>query len=306
MRPAFYCDLVVKKIEFEGTCDIYLEWALGIRRFDRHQDNRVAVGIDPGWSLRALHAGADLVGEHGARLSTRRDRGLFVLGLVHRDDEARREVWHNVVVLRPEGEGTRVQHACGRSGPAGYVMQAKVGAPSVVRRLLKWNGPDIAPLSVGDASVIHVRDDNARDVLDYFVLDRGRQSPVLLVTPEARTGRPLAAPQALAARLAGLVRVLACVDVAAVRAFNQGLRDGGFADEFAVEDGAIRLYRPQMDHRDNASRHPLWSAAAVVADGSPDLAGLAGELAERAMQGLIPAHFFAAVDRFDSGSLATS
>jgi hypothetical protein len=95
--------------------------------------------------------------------------------------------------------------------------------------------------------------------------------------------------------------VLACVDVAAVRAFHAALRARGFADELAASDGAVRLYRPRMDVQDNASRHPLWPRTAQALAMPEDLAGLAGALAESAMQGMIPAQFFEAVAQHDRG-----
>ena len=61
-------------------------------------------------------------------------------------------------------------------------MRPRVGAPGVVRRMLKWNGPDVEPRSVGDASIIHIRHDDAGDIVDYFLLDRERRSGAVVVT----------------------------------------------------------------------------------------------------------------------------
>lgn len=299
MRAAFYCDLVVNRIEFEAACDIYLEWALGIRRFTQSAEARMAAGISPRWSLRQLLDGHNYVGEHDARLSTRRGDGVFLLHLVHRDDEAPSEFWHNVVELRRSGTGTGVRHACGRSGPAGHVMRPRVGAPGVIRKMLRWNGPDVEPRSVGDASIIHVREDDAGDVVDYFLLDRERQSGAVVVTPTKDTGRTLVDPAALAGRVAGLTRVLLCVDEAAVRAFAHALGRRGFAFQFAVGDGAVRLYLPGMDLQDSPYRHRFWARARLDEWGPDVLASLAGELAETAVRGVIPRFFFEAVDRFD-------
>lgn len=284
MRPAFYCDLALRKIEFEGVCDIYLEWALGIRRFDRHAESRLAAGLDPRWSLRELHEGKNFAGDHDARLSTRRAEGLFLLQMVHRDAETPSEFWHNVVELRPDGMGTRLRHGCGRSGPPGHDLQPKVGAPSVVNRLLRWNGPDVEPRSVGDASVVRIREDDAQKVLAYFILDRARRSPVVLVTPARETGEPVINAHTFAVRLAGLARVLLCVDEAALRAFAQALQRAGFAFQFGAGDGAVRLYLPDMDPQDSPYRHRLWTRAGLEAGGPDVMVSLAGELAESALR----------------------
>ena len=42
MRAAFYCDLILNRIDFEGARDIYLEWALGIRRFSQSAESRMS------------------------------------------------------------------------------------------------------------------------------------------------------------------------------------------------------------------------------------------------------------------------
>ncbi|MEZ4449876.1 MAG: hypothetical protein R3B09_10395 [Nannocystaceae bacterium] len=86
MRACFYSDLVIKKIDFEATRRIYLEWALGIRRFYRYETARRSAGVDPRWPLRELHEGANFTREHDARLSTRRGDALFLLHLQHRDE----------------------------------------------------------------------------------------------------------------------------------------------------------------------------------------------------------------------------
>ena len=303
VKPAFYCDVLVKKIEFESACSIYLEWVLGIRRFDRHAEARQAVGINPRWSLRELHEGKTFAGGHDARLSTRRAEGMFLLHLVHRDEAEPSEFWHNVVELAPVDSGTRIRHGCSRSGPAGHELRPKVGAPSVVRRLLKWNGPDVEPLDVGDASVVHIREEDAAEVLEYFVLEPRRRNPVLLVTPDHETGAPLVDPQALAARLAGLVRVLLCVDEPAARSFSRALQRAGFAFQFAAGDGAIRLYLAGMDPGDPPHRHRFWTRVRFGAENPEDLAGLAGEIAETAMRGMIPRFFFESVERFDRAAV---
>lgn len=303
LRPAFYCELVARKIDFDSACSIYLDWALGIRRFDRLAEARQAVGINPRWPLRELHAGKTFTGGHDARLSTRRAEGMFLMHMVHRDEVEPSEFWHNVVELSPADRGTRVRHGCGRTGPAGHELRPKIGAPGVVRRLLKWNGPDIEPLDIGDASVVHVRADDAAEVLDYFVLDARRRNPVLLVTPDHEIGAPLVDPEALAARLAGLVRVLVCADEAAVRAFTRALQRAGFAFQFAAGDGAIRLYLAGMDPGDSPHRHRFWTRVKLGGQGPEELARLAGEIAESAMRGMIPRFFFEAVERFDRAAV---
>ncbi len=303
MRAAFYCDLILNRIDFEGARDIYLEWALGIRRFSQSAEARMSAGIDPRWSLRQLLDGHNLVGDHDARLSTRRGDGVFLLHLIHRDADEPSEFWHNVAELRPSGAGTGVRHACGRSGPAGHEMRPRVGAPGVVRRMLKWNGPDVEPRSVGDASIIHIRHDDAGDVVDYFLLDRERRSGVVVVTPTKDTGRMLVDPAILAGRVAGLARVLVCVDEAAVRAFAQALGRREFAFQFATGDGAVRLYLPGMDPLDDPYRHRFWPRGTLDAWGTDVLTSLAGDLAETAVRGVIPRFFFEAVDRHDRAAV---
>lgn len=89
-----------------------------------------------------------------------------------------------------------------------------VGAPGVIRRMLRWNGPDVEPRSVGDASVI--------------LPPRPRAAErAVVVTLTKDTGRTLVDAVALAGRVTGLARVLLYVDEAAVGAFAHALGSEG-------------------------------------------------------------------------------
>lgn len=304
MRPVFYTDLLLCNTEFEPTRDVYLEWCLGIRRFHKQAERREAAGLNSQWSLQQLLAGATFTGHHDARLLTRAEDGRFLLQFVHRDQEDASELWHIVVEVLRDGRGTRVRHAQGRTGPRDMELRSKLGAPAVVRQLLAWNGPNVVPKGIGDGSVIRFTSDEAEDVLSHLVLDADRRCGLVLISPALNTGLPVVAPTQLARHLAGQVRVLVAADVPASNAYSAALRRLGFSDRFGAWDGAVRLYNPGITLDDDPYRHRLWIRDRIE---SYDLEllvdSLAGEIAERAIHGMIPRGFFTIIERFDREQL---
>jgi hypothetical protein len=304
MRPVFYTDLLLCNTEFEPTLDVYLEWCLGIRRFHKQGERREAAGFNPQWSLKQLLAGATFTGRHDARLLTRAEDGRFLLQFVHRDHENASELWHIVVEVLRDGRGTRVRHAQGRTGPRHMELRPTLGAPAVVRQLLAWNGPNVVPKGIGDGSPIPFTSDEAEDILKYLVLDGDRRCGLVLISPVLDTGLPLVAPTQLARHLAGQARVLVAGDVAASEAYARALRRHGFSDRFGAWDGAVRLYSPGITLDDDPYRHRLWVRDRLESY-DPELLidSLAGEIAERAIQGTIPRGFFTIIERFDREQL---
>lgn len=304
MRPVFYTDLLLQGTEFQPACDVYLEWCLGIRRFQKQARSRETAGFNPRWSLKDLLAGATFNGHHDARLVTRAESGRFVLQMVHRDHDEESEFWHVVAELSQDGGGTRLRHAQGRTGPRHRDMLPKLGAPAVVRRLLDWNGPNVIPKNIGDGSVVRFKGDEADDVLRYLVLDKERRCGLVVVSPLLSNGLPMVGPEALARHLAGQVRVLVCSDLEASEAFSRGLRQHGFSDRFGVWDGAVRLYQPGITLDDDPYRHRFWSRERLdIYEPEALVDTLAGEIAERAIQGTLPPGFFSLIDRFDRAQL---
>lgn len=300
MRPVFYTDLLLESTEFQPACDVYLEWCLGIRRFQKQARSREAAGLNPRWSLKELLAGATFNGHHDARLITRAESGRFVLQMVHRDQDEESEFWHVVAELSQDGGGTRLRHAQGRTGPRHRDMRPKLGAPAVVRRLLDWNGPNVIPKNIGDGSVVRFKDNEAEDVLRYLILDKQRRCGLVVVSPIHSNGLPMVGPETLARHLAGQVRVLFCADLDASKAFSRGLQQYGFSDRFGVWDGAVRLYQPGITLDDDPYRHRFWSRERLETYEPEALVDtLAGEIAERAIQGTLPPGFFSLIDRFD-------
>lgn len=305
MRPVFYTDLLLCNTEFEPTRDVYLEWCLGIRRFRKQGERREAAGVNPNWPLKQLLDGATFSGQNDARLLTRAEDGRFLLQFVHRDPEDASEFWHNVIELLRDGPRTRVRHAQGRTGPRDTELRSRMGAPTVIRRLLDWNGPNVVPKGIGDGSPIRFSSEEAEDVLNYLVLDADRTCGLVLISPALSSGLPLVSPTQLARHLAGQVRVLVAADLAASEAFSSALRRHGFSDRFGAWDGAVRLYNPGITLDDDPYRHRFWIRDRIESF-DPELLvdSLAGEIAARAIHGMIPRGVFTIIERFDREHLA--
>ncbi|MFY0538923.1 hypothetical protein [Nannocystis pusilla] len=277
---------------------------MGIRRFKMQGPRREAAGFNPRWSLKDLLGGRPM-GRNDAKLITRAEDGRFLLQLVHRDDDDPSELWHIATELqRIDNRTTRIRHAQGRTGPMHREMRAKIGAPAVVRELLKWNGPNVVPKGLGDGSVLRFTSDEAEDVLRYIILDADRRCGLVLISPTLSDGLPFVPPERLSLHLAGQVRVLACADLPAAEGFSRALQNQGYSNRFGAWNGTVRLYHPQITPDDHPYRHRFWNRERLESY-EPELLvdSLAGEIAERALQGSVPRGFFTLVEQFDRAQL---
>ncbi len=299
MRPSFYAEILLKRTSFDDARRAYVEWIVGAARFDKTRDLREAVGIDTRWSMRELHQGSSFVGRHDARVDTRLDGDRFLLRMVHRDAADPSVLWHSVAEIKREGNGARVTHGVARTAAPGTYLVPTTGSPSVLRRMLTWNGHDVEPLDIGDASLLHISADDADATVAHLLLDKSRRSPVVVATPQIDGVGGQVNATVLAIRLAGLARVAACSDDAASRAVTKALLTRGFPRQFATMDGGIRLYYPNLTPEDNPYTHRLWTRGRIESMEGDPVDRIAGEIAESVLRHSVPAGFFRAIENFD-------
>lgn len=299
MHPSYYVSVDLLKTSVEFARDAYLAWAVGAEPFAKLQSKRATEGIDTAWSLDELRAGTSMFGLHDARIATRRTADGFLLALVHRDARDPAILWHNVAELRRAGSGVRLRHATARTAPPRYTMPPIAGAPRVVSWLLSQNGPDLSPVELAGAETIKVSADVAEDVVAHLIATQTRSIPVVVVTTRVQDGSYLANPLTLAQRLSGLARVVQTADLNADKSLLLALTKRGFPGMFGVSDGAVRLFLPQLSTHDSPFRHRLWTRARLEGSGSSAAEVLAGEIAEAAVRGILPAGFLWTVERYD-------
>ncbi len=150
----------------------------------------------------------------------------------------------------------RLRCRLGVQGPAGRLVEFNqpAGAPRLVRTLLDSGTVRADGRQLGRAHVV-----SSTDVaqLGDLVLDPARRLPVLVITPEPRTGRPVLDPQRLARRLGGLAHVMTLAARPTTFAFTEVLG----TRELSVFGGAVRLYWPVAQvERFGDTAHPLWLA----------------------------------------------
>lgn len=305
MRASFFGRAQLKNTSFDDARRAYVEWVVGAKRFDRARVGREAVGIDTRWPMRDLHSGASFFGKFDARVDTRVHEQRFLLRLVHRDSTMPGVLWHSVAELEDFGDSVRISHAVGRGAPPDTLLQPQTGAPKVLRRLLRWNGPNVEPVNIGDASPIEVNADGASSTLDWLILDRKRICPIVLVTPTIDGGAPLVDPKALASRLAGMARLVVCSADSTSKAMAVALQQRGFPRQFATIDGAIRVFLAGLGPADSPYRHRLWTRSHIEASGNNRLDLLAGKIAEFCVRHTIPQGFFHAIETFDLNEART-
>lgn len=299
MRPSFYSEIHLRQTSFDEARRAYVEWIVGAKRFDKTREGRAAVGVNPNWSMRELHEGTSLFGTSDARVDTRLDGQRFLIRFVHRDLQTPTVLWHSVVKLRGDKVGVHVAHGVARSAPPGTWLDPKTGSPSALRRLLHWNGPDVTPEDIGDASVINVDAAGADETVEWLLLKGDRVSPIVLLVPQVEDTRFLIDPKMLSMRLAGLARVAACKDDAASKGITLALQQRGFSRQFATMDGAARLFFGGLGPADSPYKHRLWTGGRIESIEGDRLERLAAEVAESVVLHAVPQGFFRAIEDFD-------
>lgn len=98
---------------------------------------------------------------------------------------------------------------------------------------------------------------NATVFVDDLLLNRDRTRPVVLISDDPRTMRPLVDPDALGRELAGLAHVFYTLygQPAAVASRALG--------EFGCRNGAMRIWWPGLDLNSDPYRHRLYSASTL-------------------------------------------
>lgn len=296
MRTSYFSDIHLKNTTFEAARQAYVEWVVGAGRFDRLRPGRREVGIDTHWPMRDLFEGTSLVGQADARVDTRRQSDRYLLRMVHRDSKRPEILWHNLAELRQTSGGVRISHAVWRTAPSDATLAPLSAAPSVLRRLMEWNGHAIEPRDLGNTSIIQIDEESAEQTVHHLLLDTGRTCPAVLVTPSV-SDEVLLDTESLRKRLAGQARVLVCTSHAAAEAVTLSLQQHGFPRQFATHSGALRLFLPKLQSNDSPYRHALWTTSRMLALTNID--HLAGEIAEEAVRNTVPRGFFRSIENFD-------
>lgn len=277
-----------------------LEWLLGTKRFDRLARRRREAGIDPRWNLARLHEGTTFLGEYDARVDSRVLDATFLLRMVHRDAHEPSVLWHTVVRITEGNDGARVAHGVARSAPRQTVLGPLVAAPSIVRNLLEWNGPNLLPRDVIDSSCTHVEEADVEGFVDYVLLNSTRELPFLILTPSISTAEFLVDGEHVARRLAAMVRVARLVTPDAARKLTNHLSARGFDRKFGVFDGGARIYGAPLSAEHSPYRHYLWIGSRIAAVDAAERDGwLASDVAAQILRQTVPPTFFQSIEHHD-------
>jgi hypothetical protein len=300
MTPSYYAEIEYLALEPRQVRAYYLEWVLGTKRFERLARRRWEAGIDPRWNLAGLHDGGTFIGDHDARIETRAFDGGFVLRMTHRDAGAPSILWHTVVRIADGNKGPTVHHGVARSAPRQVVLEPLVATPKIVTGLLEWNGPNLRPRDIIDASCMQIEEAGVDAFLDHVLLNSKRELPFLLVTPTTATGDFPVDGGELARHLAAMVRVARLATPEASRKLTSGLATHGLDRPFGVFDGGARIYRAPLHGQQSPYQHYLWTGSRLgsVASESRDT-WLASEVAAQILRQTVPAGFFQSIEHHD-------
>lgn len=117
MQPLFFSRLRIEGVASTEVVALYVDWVLGVGRFDRVRERRLQSGVIPSWTSSQLLGGAHLLGGYDCQLDTRDVGDGLLLRWCHRDDADGSILWYTVARVVPTGDGgTVVEHGTARSG----------------------------------------------------------------------------------------------------------------------------------------------------------------------------------------------
>jgi hypothetical protein len=297
MQPTYFAQVTLGNLSPDDVRRLYVEWFLGVKRFDRIGDRRLQAGIDNKWSMREIHDGGTFHGTNAARLDSRRDAGLYLARLTHRDQADPAVFWHSIVRIEAADAGATVTHGAAREAPRGTHLEPIAAAPSILGRLLEWNGPNTTPKNMGTTSVITVDADSAFETAKYLVADTARRTPLVVISPGPEPSGVHA--ERLARRVTGMARVINLDDSQAAFEFSNGLVACGLPYKVGVGGGAARLLLPGLAPDDDPFRHPLWTLRTLLEFGDQATDRLAGEVVARLVRSQGRGSYFRSIEHFD-------
>jgi len=234
MRVAHLSRLRVPGGSLEDLALLHCEWALGLERFASLRSERLSGGVPEG------SRPADLLGDKGEQWQFR-----FSMPT----DTCRRT---SIVRVREQGANVDVEHLVIRERTIGAVYPS-AAAPETVLHILGLPGVLFGGRRGNAVGVTEAAD--VSDMVDMALADRAE--PLILISVDNHTGRPLVSPEELAERLAGMARVISLATVSASRRLKDELCARGFSEKFGCFHGGVRILWPGIQKRDDPYDHLL-------------------------------------------------
>lgn len=180
---------------------------------------------------------------------------IWILTYTHPDDERNDLRWQTTCQLATHGSAVEfsLRLAAGETLYRIAPQAIRPGRPRIVPAIIRNFSCAVGGRTLScDPLPIPLED--VEDFIQNGLLSDSRRLPLVVVSPEARTGQLVIDPKRLADSLAGLAEVWFFEDVATTYALTDNLPPG-----LAVFDGGVRIYWPQMRLGDSPRRHRLFT-----------------------------------------------
>ncbi len=291
---------------FDVTRCEYLDWILGTNGYRSARQRRMQAGLRPSWDAATLADGGDFHGDNELLVRVRGRDGELRLVFEHRDESSAERRWHTAARLEAFPGGVHIEHAVGQTWSDASTPRLIAAPPQVLRKLVERYRHAVAPRELAQSGVTHVRGDEAEAFVRHIVLDRNRTLPIVVVSSESATDRPLVDVEAFASCLATVASVVELDDDASYAwgdAFAAARDDRALGRCF---DGAVRLYRGPIGASDADAVHYVWHPSRVWGhverhDGDRRAAArdCAAEVAQQIVRATLPPGFFRLIETFD-------
>ncbi len=245
MRVLHRSRLTVLGVQFDALVRMHAEWALGIERFAELRDARLAGGVSPDLTMAEVIGAAGSTGLWRHKIQMTGKDGVLS--------------WLSAMKVSRTVAGSAVEHlaACDPRSAQG------VEAPEVVRWILDGDG-EVGPAGLAPWDAERVDADGVAEIVAWL-LDRERETPVVMVAVDNTSRARLVDVDELARRLAGMAAVVGLESVKASFRLRDALGEHGLSDMFGCFHGAVRIYWPKLARGHNPYDHPLVLQPKIMA-----------------------------------------
>lgn len=245
MHISGYANMVLKHVSFDELVRLYGEWIVGVGEFGRSRSSRLKNGIPKELEAKNLSSRLELVDEEKrSQLRIRAMADRWICHWIHGDAGKPDRSWNNVIEIARTGKDqVSLTHVAGwwSSNPDARYYEA--APPNTLKYLLeRYAGNIVSPREITRNEPMPLALGESEHFVKHILLDPKREQPVLIITPNNRTGRYPVDPYLVQDRVAGACMTVVVEDPEASWELSKALAKAGFDPRVGVSNGAARLF----------------------------------------------------------------
>lgn len=245
MHISGYANMVLKHVSFDELVRLYGDWIVGVGEFTRSRSSRLKNGVPKDLEARSLTQRFELVDEEKrSQLRTRSMPDRWICHWIHGDAGKPDRSWNNVIEIARTGKDlVQLTHVAGwwSSNPDARYYEA--APPNTLKFLLeRYAGNIVSPREITRNEPMPLAYGESEHFVKHILLDPKREQPILIITPNNRSGTYPVNPYLVQDRVAGACMTVVVEDPETSWELSKALAKAGFDPRVGVSNGAARLF----------------------------------------------------------------